>query len=147
MNRTLIAFLLASAVACAGSAPTSDSLESLQGKQVETNTAFTLQRGESASVDGGKLVITFVEVAADSRCPADVVCVWQGDAAMVFQLSSRVLRIAAHIDTLHTGVDPRTGAYLGYTIAVTELQPYPYSSDDPAQRAYRATLEVTRQGQ
>lgn len=147
MKKILFASILATAVGCAGSAPTSDSLESLQAKQVDTNAAFTLERGESASLDGGALVITFVEVAADSRCPADVVCVWQGDAAMVFQLSSRVLRIAARLDTLHTGVDPRTGSYAGYSIAVTELAPYPHSSDDPAARDYRATLTVTRQGQ
>jgi hypothetical protein len=48
------------------------------------------------------------------------------------------------IDTLHTTLQPRAVSYLGYTVTVKGLQPYPYSSDEPGSRDYRVALMITR---
>jgi hypothetical protein len=81
-----------------------------------------IQLGRSASVDGGRLVLTFVSRGADSRCPANVVCVWMGDA---------LVRIAARIGStslereLHTGLEPHSLNVNGYVVTVVGLLPYP----------------------
>lgn len=144
--RTLLSALLASFVlACANSKPPAEpNDDEPQTKVVPTNVEFTLRRGESASAGGGMLLVTFLAVGNDSRCPADVVCVWEGDAELRFRLASERSDAAALIDTLHTTLQPRAVSYLGYTVTVKGLQPYPYSSDAPGSLDYRVALVITR---
>ncbi|HUF30668.1 MAG TPA: hypothetical protein VMM77_08360 [Gemmatimonadaceae bacterium] len=146
--RTFLSALLASAaLACANSKQPAEPNEGEpQPKVVPTNAEFTLRRGESASVGGGMLIVTFLAVENDSRCPVDVVCVWGGDAELHFRLASEKSEAAAIVDTLHTGVEPRAATYLGYTVTVNGLQPYPHSSDEPGSRDYRVALVVTTEG-
>ena len=47
---------------------------------VNLGVPFALGPGQSAEVIGGDLYFVFTEILADSRCPMDVVCVWEGDA-------------------------------------------------------------------
>ncbi len=144
--RPLLSALLAFFVlACANSKPPAEpSDDEPQPKVVPTNVEFTLRRGETASIGGGALHVTFLAVGNDSRCPADVVCVWQGDAELHFRLASEESEAAAIVDTLHTELQPRAASYLGYTVTVNGLQPYPYSSDEPGSRDYRVAATVTR---
>lgn len=139
----LTAPLVAAAMACGSSNPTADHG---QLKVVAVGSEFTLRRGERASVDDGRLLITFLAVASDSRCPADVVCGWQGDAAMLFRLESAVAESPTIVDTIHTELQPRSLTHQGYTMTVKTLEPYPYSDQDPGSRDYRATLIVTQAG-
>jgi hypothetical protein len=135
------------ALACGNSKPPAEpSDDEPQPKVVSTDTEFTLRRGERAAVEQGALLITFLAVLSDSRCPADVVCVWQGDAAMLLRIESLRSDAPTRLDTLHTELQPRQTSYLGYTIRANELRPYPYSSDDPGSRDYRVSLTVTKGG-
>ncbi len=132
-------------LACANSKPPAEpNADEPQPKVVPTNVEFTLRRGETASAGGGMLLVTFLAVGNDSRCPADVVCVWEGDAELHFRLASEKSGAAAVIDTLHTTLPPQAVSYLGYTVTVKGLQPYPYSSDEPGSRDYRVALMITR---
>ncbi len=132
-------------LACANSKPPAEpNDDEPQPKVVPTDVEFTLRRGETASAGGGSLLVTFLAVGNDSRCPADVVCVWEGDAELYLRLATEKSEAAAMIDTLHTTLQPRAVAYLGYTITVKGLQPYPYSSDQPGSRDYRVALVITR---
>ena len=142
--RTLISVLLASLIlACANSKqPAEPNDDEPQPKVVPTNVEFTLRPGESASVGGGMLVLTFLAVD-DYRCPADVQCVWGGAAEMHFHLASEKSDAAAIVDTLRT-TEPRVATYLGYTVTLKGLEPYPRSSDKPESRDYRVALMITR---
>src|SRR5689334_13242002 len=60
--------------------------------------------GKSVAWDQGRFVVTFDTVEADSRCPADAMCVWQGDAAVRFALAAEGRRAAS---TLHTATEPK----------------------------------------
>ena len=81
-----------------------------------------IELGRSASVDGGRLVVKFVSRGADSRCPANVVCVWMGDVAA---------RIAARVGNrtvereLHTGLEPHSLTADAYVVTLVGLLPYP----------------------
>ncbi len=126
--------------ACAGATtdpsprPTAEAriLEARAGESV------TLAVGETARFDGGQFTVTFRRVSQDSRCPSDVVCVWEGDGAVQLWLK-RGWRSAAA--TLHTRDEPKSAELDGYSVVLVELQPYPTSSPiDPA--AYAVTLRV-----
>jgi hypothetical protein len=94
--------------------------------------------GRSATADNGRLVLTFAARLADSRCPANVVCVWEGDATV--RVSARVGRTTVERD-LHTGVEPRTLSVDGYVVSVVGLTPYPGTDD---RGTPTAILRVTR---
>jgi hypothetical protein len=84
--------------------------------------------------------VRFNGVSGDSRCPADAICI-QGGSADV--------RITATSDgstrdyELKTG-DMRPVQHDGFTIALVQVAPYPFSSRTIAPDEYRATLKVTR---
>lgn len=102
---------------------------------------LTLAPGQSSMVEGSSLRIGFVGVSGDSRCPADALCIQGGDAVVRIQ----VVNGATASYELHTGNESRSAvAHAGYRIALTELQPYPFSSRPIGPGDYRATLRVTR---
>ena len=78
--------------------------------------------GASASWDAGRFVVTFDTVEADSRCPADAMCVWQGDAAAGFHVSVDGRRAGT---TLHTATQPRQVEFAGYVLGLVNVEPYP----------------------
>jgi hypothetical protein len=81
-----------------------------------------IQLGRSASADGGRLILTFVARLSDSRCPANAVCVWMGDA--VVRVAARAGPTSLECE-LHTGLEPRSLAVGRYIVRVVGLLPYP----------------------
>jgi hypothetical protein len=47
---------------------------------------ISLKPGESAYITSEKLLIGFVNVTEDSRCPKDVQCIWQGRIVALFSV-------------------------------------------------------------
>ena len=112
--------------------------ESLTGPSL--NEEFTLAPGEITTVVDTGVRIRFDRVEGDSRCPADAVCVQGGDALVRIAVMERSTERAYE---LHTGrMEPVTHDDL--TIALVQLQPYPFSSRTIEPGDYRATLRVTR---
>lgn len=107
---------------------------------------FTLQIGGQRQV--GAAQITFEGVSGDSRCPADVQCVWAGDAAVALEVGPAAGDGPAYQITLHTGVEPRAAEVLGLRITLLELAPTPVAGVPIGPEEYRATLRVvgTRYG-
>jgi hypothetical protein len=97
--------------------------------------------GEEIVVDG-LLRVTFLEVAEDSRCPIDALCVWQGNGAVVIGL--RMGMGPTRSFTLNTSVAPRAVTHGGYTIGLLELTPAPVSTARIDPRHYRARLHFER---
>ncbi len=82
--------------------------------------------GETATLDG--LAITFDEVVEDSRCPEDVMCVWQGAATVALTIDGTPTDVSV-VDpdsTPEAGV--RAGGVLVYAVG---LAPYP-RQDNPS---------------
>jgi hypothetical protein len=81
-------------------------------------------------------------VTGDSRCPADAICVWAGDAAVHL----RVVDATGGADyALHTMEVPRAVVtHRDVRISLAELQPYPFSHRTIAPGDYRATLIVSQ---
>ena len=114
--------------------------ESPTGPSVPLNQEFELAPGEVAVVEDVSVSVRFNNVTGDSRCPADAVCILGGDAIVHVTATSRQ---AAREYELHTG-DMRPVTHDGVTIALVQLQPYPFSSRTIQPGDYRATLKVSR---
>ena len=86
----------------------------LQGSQKKLALGST-QRFE---VNGQQVDVTFEQIIEDSRCPKDVVCVWEGQAKLQFALSAPALGLSKKVvPTLRTG-HPELGQVLVGTIGL-----------------------------
>lgn len=133
MRSLLFVFCLLVATACDGNSPTAPS--------VPLNERFTLAPGETVQIDGASFRLEFRGVTGDSRCPADAICIWGGDAIV----HVRAVDGGQSDYELHTGDSSRGAAVHRQTqITLEELQPYPFSGRTIAPGDYRATLIVTR---
>ena len=139
MRNSCLVALLAAALGFTACLSSSNAPSAPSG--VPMGREFTLAPGQSATVGG--LTVVFAGVGSDSRCPADVVCVWAGEALV--NVSARVPGEAEATLSLRAGA--RAGeeaAYAGYTIRLVSLAPYPRASKPIAPGDYRATLTVSR---
>jgi len=81
-----------------------------------------VELGRTATADNGRLAVTFAARLSDSRCPANAVCVWMGDAAV--RISARAGRTTVERE-LHTGIEPHSLSVDRYTVTIVGLTPYP----------------------
>ncbi|GGL19459.1 hypothetical protein [Nocardia jinanensis] len=108
----------------------------------ELGTEFTLAPGETVRLDGDRLVVSFGDVPADSRCPAGADCVWEGDATVVTEVTAGGQRSRSE---LHTNSRFATGVTVGgYRIDLVSLRPSPPADGAVPAGDYRADLLVTR---
>ena len=135
MRLVLVLFCLLAATGCDEKSPA--------GPTTSLNERVTLVPGSTATVRDVGLRVQFVGVTGDSRCPADAICVWGGDALVHVRVLASA---AAGVDyELHTGDTSRAAVVHGdLRISLAELQPYPFSGRTIRPDDYRATLLVTR---
>jgi hypothetical protein len=107
-----------------------------------------LQVGKTATLEGGALQVSMVQVSEDSRCPKDVMCVWMGRA---------VVRLHVVLDgvdrgdvdvTLYPGRRPQSAPDADatvdrYVISLVDLQPYPVAGNPQPLDQRVATIRVT----
>jgi hypothetical protein len=100
-----------------------------------------VMRGQSGTVDGGRLTIRFDSTSEDSRCRAGVQCVWAGDIAAILAVTAGASTARL---TLHTGLEPRRASVGAYAIELVTVTPYPGTEPPNARLAQVAVLRVTR---
>ena len=82
-------------------------------------------------------------VGADSRCPVNVTCVWEGDAQVTIGLS-RQAQAPGQLQ-LHTSQRFATeGTYLNYRVRLAALMPAPRDGNPIDAGSYAATLVISR---
>jgi hypothetical protein len=97
--------------------------------------------GDEILVDG-LFGIGFDDLTEDSRCPVDVVCVWQGNAAVVLGLT---LGSGPTVPfTVNTGVEPHSAVHGSYRVTLVGVLPAPYSTYPIDRNDYEAILRVER---
>ena len=102
-----------------------------------------LQVGASAQVNSD-LRVSFAEVVEDSRCPASVVCAWQGNGAIRLEFTTGRGVKSAKLNTAGGTNFPREATVDGYTFELVELEPQPKTPDPIPAQQYRAAIRVTR---
>jgi hypothetical protein len=107
-----------------------------------------LHVGESATLDGGALQVTLVQVEEDSRCPKDVLCVWMGRALVRLQATVDGQDKGQVTATLMPGSQKPQPSDLDavverYVLSLADLQPYPAASQPQPLDQRVATIRVT----
>jgi hypothetical protein len=125
-------FPLAGAVACApvrGEVPT-----------IPVNTDFDVAVGGMARIQDSPLLVRFDTVTEDSRCPADVECVWEGNATARTTIDSAGTAVIADFRTSRR--DPVM--VFGWSFELRDLRPARATQSVPAPREYVITLRASR---
>lgn len=116
---------------------------------VQSPADVQLQVGDAVALDGGALIVTLVAVTEDSRCPRDVVCVWSGRAVVALHVELDGADRGNLTATLMPGGrGPQAGKLDAvverYTLALTDLQPYPDRSHPEPTPETVATLHIVQ---
>ncbi|NIM48623.1 MAG: hypothetical protein GTN62_02805 [Gemmatimonadales bacterium] len=103
---------------------------------------FALKVGEWARIDEADLLVRFVEVVSDSRCPSNalILCLWEGDGAVLVEIAPQ--DGDALLDTLHTALDPKAVDLGAVTLELRRLDPYPWDVTPIPVEDYLATFVV-----
>ncbi len=107
---------------------------------------FKLRARHQVTLKRESLRIKFAAVTEDSRCPANVTCVWAGNAAVRLAVSirgrgSKSLTLNTNRSSSLVG----ESKYQGYKVSLLGLNPYPESDKGIAAGDYTATLLVSKE--
>ena len=117
------------------------------GQMARVGREFKVRAGQVVTLDGGGLRVRFARVASDSRCPADVNCVWAGNAEVSVEVGGGRWRGRRTL-TLNTDAGTRGGSesrYGRYTVKLVGLSPQPRSGRKIPAGRYTATLLVVKE--
>ncbi|OGO06412.1 MAG: hypothetical protein A2Y92_02645 [Chloroflexi bacterium RBG_13_57_8] len=103
---------------------------------------FMLSIGQSASIKGENLVVRFVEVVGDSRCPQDVTCIWAGEATSLIEITFSGNTYQKALTQPGLTEPPQTD-FQNYLI-MFDLQPYPRANVTTEKKDYRLQLEFQK---
>ena len=106
---------------------------------VRLDEPFALRLEQTAEVTGTPLRLRFEEVLEDSRCPADVVCVWAGNARIRLLVEAATEPGAL---LLNTGLEPRSAPADGYVVHLEAVQPATHSARTIQPGDYVITLRI-----
>lgn len=102
----------------------------------------TLAVGETKAVGDTELRVEFLGVIEDSRCPVDVTCVWEGNAAAEIRLSLGT--DPATTVRVNTSVAPATAEYDAVSFRIVRLMPEPVQTAPTPPADYQITLRFTQ---
>jgi hypothetical protein len=111
------------------------------GPSGPVNQQLTLAVGQAAAVSDAGITIRCVGVPNDSRCPGNAICVTAGDATILIEVLPPDARRSQY--DLHTA-DMKPVKHGDVTIALLQLDPYPFLPRLIQPGDYRVTLRVTR---
>ena len=114
------------------------------GGPVPTRQRIDIPIGKLVEVEIDGLTLEFLEVTEDSRCPANVVCVWAGQAKLVIAAIDGGRDLGKHELVLDPTGANLNGVELGkYSVALVALNPYPSASYSIPNSDYVATISVS----
>ena len=128
------------AVALIGCGPEGEGNLGPDASYLTSITVVTLQYGQDLLVADSVLRLSFAAVLEDSRCPTDVVCVWEGNAGVELGISAGTgptfpLR-------LNTSQEPGSAVWNGVLVTLLEVTPAPTSESTIPTEAYSVTLRL-----
>ena len=105
---------------------------------------FEVKLHETATIESQDLSFEFIEVLEDSRCAANVTCIWAGRARVLIGISLGGEELGQHELTLEGGQGDLAVARLGgYLVGFVTLNPYPVTSDQGDDPDYTIILAVS----
>jgi hypothetical protein len=110
--------------------------------EVSLDKEFTLSVGQSVSVKGEDLTITFVEVVSDSRCPTGATCIWAGEASSLIEITDAASTYRKVL-TEPGSSSPTKADFTGYEV-MFNLLPYPVLGKETKAKDYLLKLIVSK---
>ncbi|MEQ8523860.1 hypothetical protein [Gracilimonas sp.] len=109
----------------------------------EIGEPFNLSFGEALSNTDNSITVEFKGVT-DSRCPADVNCVWEGNGKVTLVVS---IDNVEYVRELNTHPDDQNSETInGITFNLIELNPYPESAEKAtSKKEYVAVLIAVKE--
>ena len=129
---------------CLGTA-TEHSQEGGEPVRVRLRQEFTLRVGQRAAVEGDGLRVRFASVANDSRCPADVTCVWAGNAEVLIEAEAGGGRANLKLNTHGGDGFPKESRHQQYSVGLVALSPHPRTDSETKATDYVATLVIRKE--
>jgi hypothetical protein len=111
-------------------------------KTVKLDVPFVLQVQETVLIDSD-FKLSFLGIEADSRCPSDVTCVWEGEVKAQISLEKGQKNLGTHVIPSKIN-DLDTQIFENYYIRIVEIQPYPTSSTPIKPSEYQLTFLVSK---
>ena len=110
--------------------------------QANLGESFTLAAGESATISSENLSVRFVELISDSRCPTGAVCIWEGEASCMLEITySGITNDKILVQPGFPGVSHTD--FGAYTIAF-QVTPYPEVGKEIKKQDYRLEMTFSR---
>ncbi len=108
---------------------------------VQAGQPFLLAVGQDARLTGQNMVVQFVGVVGDSRCPSDVLCIMAGWVEV--KLEVRIEQQPATLLILSTETEAMPTVQVGdYMIQLQQVEPYPISTRQIQPKDYQVTLTI-----
>lgn len=104
---------------------------------------FSLRIGESKGIKGEDLQIKFLEVTEDSRCPKDVVCVWEGRVSCLMEITYRESLHQVILNEPGSTNWPPETSFKEYNISY-HVEPYPEADTEIKSNEYRLVLVISK---
>ncbi len=107
---------------------------------------FALKQNQTAS-EPENINVKFLNVTADSRCPSDVTCIWQGEATVIVTVikNNQDMGIFSLVSGL--GDKNATAQIPGdYFLQLVKVEPYPTSGTKIQLENYIATFTLSKAG-
>ena len=128
---------------CAGGAGSRPKCETPTGQNPVLGSSFNLRYAEHSTLAGENLTLTFVQVLEESRCPAGVQCIWEGNAKVGVKAEKPPSR-AATLELNTSGRYDREATYQGYKVQLLQVVPHPRPGHTLQATDYCANLKIVR---
>ena len=107
---------------------------------------IAVKRCGSGAIGSDNIRLCFDSLVADSRCPANAVCVWAGSALAKFSLTKNGESTSFNLATLKYGSYNKDTVIVGYKIEFVNLSPYPGTVSTPVPaNQIKAEIKITKQ--
>jgi len=103
---------------------------------------IVVKGGQHRSAAKGEVIVKFVSVTEDSRCPTDTNCIWAGNATVQVKISNR--HGGSKTFVMNTNTGPKGDQFNGWAIYLTSLTTEPKSGRKIGLKSYVATFEIKR---
>ncbi len=117
-----------------------------EDKKVRLDETFVLQYGETKMLDGqDQFAISFKSLLGDSRCPANAICVWAGQARVKIEISEGYEMLKREL-TIGTILENQTSKINTghYSIELLKVIPYPETGGgEPKESDYAIQLLIS----
>ena len=89
---------------------------------------------------GDEVTVPKTVVEEDSRCPVDMVCVWEGNAAVELGLTAG--SGPTHLHVLNTALEPKAVDFSGVRVTLVGVAPEPREGQPIPEDEYVVTLRL-----